>query len=150
MLDADTLASLAGPMGITLAYVCLYYGFMLNIMQTKIRLKREYSDRGEKFDRYFGEDREMLAADRLQLNLLEHMPPFLVLLWLVAVFVGPWWATAGGAVYLLSRLIYPFVLGRRLGRGVKGAILLATVPGYLVMAYFVVVLAIVLTASLVG
>lgn len=150
MLDAETIATQAGPILITLLYVALYYAFQINIMFTKIRLKREYSARGEKFDRYFGEDRQMLAADRLQLNLLEHMPPFLVLLWLVAIVVGPWWATGGGIAYLTARALYPFLLGGRLGRGVRGTILIATVPGYLVLAYFMVVLAITVVGSLVA
>lgn len=130
------LTAQAGPVLVTLGYVLLYYAFQINILRTKLRLEAAYKARGEKFDRYFGEDREMLAADRYQLNMLEHMPPFLALMWLVALFVGPWWATAGGAVYLTARLLYPFAMGARLGRGIPARILLATVPGYGVILYF--------------
>jgi len=138
----------AGPICITVAYLVLYYAFQINIMLVKIRLYREYAARGETFDRYFGQDRHMLAADRQQLNMLEHMPPFLALMWLVALFVGPVWATAGGGVYLAARLAYPFVMGSRLGRGVRTSILFATLPGYLVIAYFVVVLITALSMAL--
>jgi len=126
---------LAGPILVTLVYVVLYYGLMVRITLLKSRLSREYRERGEKFDRYFGQDREMLAADRGQLNMLEHMPPFLVLLWLHAFFVSPASATAAGVVYLVARVAYPLLVGSRLGRGVRGSVLAATVPGYVVMIY---------------
>lgn len=130
----------AGPILLTVAYIGLYYGSIVHVARTKFRLGAAYQARGEKFDRYDGKDREMLAADRQQLNTLEHMPPFLVLLWLNAVLVGTTWATAVGAAYLASRLLYPFVMGPKLGRSVRAPILLATVPGYLVMLAFCVAL----------
>ena len=129
-------APYAGPLVVTLAYVALYYAFQVNLLRVKLRLAAEYAARGEKFDRYFGHDREMLAADRFQLNMLEHMGPFLVLLWLNAVFVSPWSATVAGAVYVVARALYPFAMGDRVGRGVRAAIFLSTGPGYLVIAWF--------------
>lgn len=134
MLDPQPLA---GPILVTVAYVLVYYGFQIHISRTKSRLARQYRERGERFDRYFGQDREMLTADRLQLNTLEHMPPFLVLLWLHAVFVSPDGATVAGAIYVLARLAYPLALGKRLGRDIRTATLASTVPGYLVLMYFV-------------
>jgi hypothetical protein len=128
-------APFAGPIAVTLAYVLLYYAVQIYVARVKFGLAREYRDRGEKFDRYFGQDRRMLAADRVQLNMLEHMPPFLVLLWLHAVFVGPGSATLAGGVYLLARVSYPLMLGQQLGRGIRRQVLLATVPGYLVLAW---------------
>lgn len=126
-----------GPIIVTLTYVGLYYVFQVHQLRVKTRLEREYLERGEKFDRYFGQDREMLAADRTQLNMLEHMPPLLVLLWLNAVFVGPRGATIGGALYIAARALYPLLLGRRLGRGIRAQVLIATGTGYAVLAYFV-------------
>lgn len=126
----------AGPLAVTLAYLGLYYGFQLHIARTKARLHRDYKARDEKFDRYFGQDREMLAADRFQLNMLEHMPPFQILLWLTAVFVGTTQATVAGGIYVAARCLYPFAMGGRLGRDVKTLIFLATGPGYIVLAYF--------------
>ena len=137
MLDAPAFA---GPIAVTLALVGLYYGFMIHAARVKLRLARSYAKRGEKFDRYFGQDREMLAADRIQLNLLEHMPPFLVLLWCNAIFVGTASATVGGTIYVLARLAYPFLMGNRLGRSIQAKLLLATVPGYGVMLWFLVTL----------
>lgn len=126
----------AGPIAVTLSYLGLYYGFQIWSLQVKVRLDKAYKARGEKFDRYFGKDREMLAADRVQLNTLEHMPPFLALLWLNALFVGPGPATIAGAVYIVSRLAYPFVIGKRLGRMIRSRVMLATFTGYAVLVYF--------------
>lgn len=132
MADATEFS---GPLIVTLAYVGLYYGFIVNILRVKRALAAAHAARGEKFDRYFDQDREMLAADRLQLNTLEHMPPFLVLLWLNAVFVSPLSATVAGAAYVVGRAYYPLVLGRRLGRGVRSSIMLSTGVGYAVLVY---------------
>jgi hypothetical protein len=127
-----------GPLLVTAVYVIVYYLFVANQLRVRRRLKREYQARGEKFDRYFGADREMLAADRYVGNMLEHMPPFVALLWLNAIFVGPRGATLGGAAYVGCRVLYPFLMGGRLGRSVPTRILFATVVGYAVLAYFVV------------
>lgn len=124
-----------GPIVITVALIALYYGFMVRIAFLKRALAREYREKGEKFDRYFGQDRRMLAADRAQLNLLEHMPPFLTLLWLNAVFVGATFATTAGAIYLALRLAHPFAMGGRLGRDVRLSILAVTGPSYLVIVF---------------
>ena len=126
-----------GPLLVTMAYVVLYYVLVGNQLRVKRRLKRDYQERGEKFDRYFNTDREMLAADRYVGNMLEHMPPFLALLWLNAIFVGPRNASVAGAAYVACRVLYPFLMGRRLGRGIPTRILFATFVGYAVLTYFV-------------
>jgi uncharacterized membrane protein YecN with MAPEG domain len=131
----------ANPAWVTLAYIGLYYLFMIHIMRTKVRLAAEYKARGEKFDRYFNKDRELLAADRNQLNMLEHMPVFLVLMWLNAFIVAPDQAAFLGAFYTLVRAMYPFALGRRLGRNIPLRILLFTFTGYVVLIVFAVQIA---------
>ena len=131
-----TLPHQLGPLIVSLAYLLLYYIFMGRVAVTKRRLFKEYRERGEKFDRYFGQDRTMLAIDRSQLNMLEHMPPFLALLWLNAVCVSPGSATIAGGLYVAARAAYPLLVGGRLGRAVRPMILLSTLPGYLVMLYF--------------
>lgn len=131
-----TFDDYAGPILVTVAYVFLYYIFMVHVLRVKLRLTREYAARGEKFDRYASGDREMLAADRTQLNMLEHMPPFLILLWLQAVFVGAFTATVAGGLYVASRAAYPLVLGARLGRRLPLRVLWVTVTGYAVLVYF--------------
>lgn len=127
-----------GPIVVTVAYTCVYYWLQIRGMRTKTRLVAQYAARGEKFDRYFGQDREMLASDRAQLNMLEHMPLFLALLWLNAVFVGPFGAAVAGGLYTVIRVAYPLLMGARLGRGIRASLLAATLPGYLVIVYFCV------------
>lgn len=135
MSDVLTLEHQAGPVLVTVGYLVLYYASMNRVVRVKRRLAREHAARGEVFDRYLGGDREMLAADRAQLNTLEHMPPFLVLLWLHAIFVGPSGATIGGGIYLGSRLLHPWLIGGRLGPRLGSRVYLATMPGYLVLLY---------------
>jgi len=137
----------AGPLLVSVAYVVVYYVMITNQLRVRTRLRRAYRARGETFDRYFNTDREMLAADRLVGNMLEHMPPFLLLLWLNALFVGPRGASFAGGAYVVSRLVYPFMLGRRLGRGVPTRILFATLIGYGVLAYLVLRLLIAAVAA---
>ena len=120
----------AGPIAVTLVYLLFYYALQLYQMRVENRLFREYADRGEEFDRYFGQDREMLAADRMQLNTLEHMPAFLVLLWTNAVFVGPRATAIAGCVYVIARILYPIFLGQRVGRQAPARIVVATYLGY--------------------
>lgn len=127
----------AGPLVVTLVYFGVFYALTANQLRVRTRLRRAYRARGETFDRYFNTDREMLAADRYVGNMLEHMPAFLVLLWLNAMFVGPRGATLAGAAYVACRLLYPFMMGSRLGKGVPARILFATLIGYGVIAYFV-------------
>jgi hypothetical protein len=133
------LARYAGPLLVTVSYCAVYYALHGYGLRTKKRLGREYSARGERFDRYFGQDRTMLAADRYVLNMLEHMPPFLILLWLHAVFVSPSGATLAGSAYLLTRIAYPFLMGPRLER-FPARVLLATLSGYAVQLYLGVTL----------
>ncbi len=130
----------AGPVVVTLAYTAVYYGTMLNVVRVKYGLARAARARGETFDRYLGGDREMLAADRIQLNMLEHMPLFLALLWLNAVFVDVTWATAVGGVYTATRALYPLLHGRTVGRMTRQLVFVATGPSYLALLALAVAL----------
>ena len=132
------MSQYVGPAWVTLAYVTVYYLFQVNVLWVKQNLAKAYKARGERFDRYDASDREMLAADRIQLNMLEHMPVFLVLLWMHAVFVSPSEATVLGAVYTALRVAYPLVLGKRMGRRVPVRILPVTFAGYAILLAFVV------------
>ena len=136
LIAAHAARTFAGPLLVTVAYVLVYYLLITNQLRVRTRLRRAYRDRGEKFDRYFNTDREMLAADRYVGNMLEHMPAFLILLWLNAIFVGPLGASIAGSAYVLARILYPFVMGPQLGRVVPTRMLSVTVIGYLVLAYF--------------
>lgn len=135
-----SLAHYAGPVLVTLGYCTVYYALHSHGLRTKRHLGREYRARGERFDRYFGQDRKMLAADRYVLNMLEHMPPFLAVLWLHAVFVSPRSATLAGSAYVVTRIAYPFLMGPRLER-FPPRVLLATLTGYAVQLYLALTVA---------
>jgi hypothetical protein len=124
-----------GPLLVTIAYFAVYYALHLRVLRTKRRLRGEYQARGIEFDRYHSQDRQMLAADRSVLNMLEHMPPFVCLLWLHVVFVGSLGATVAGSVYVATRAAYPFLLGASVGTRLPSRLLVATYAGYGVQLY---------------
>ena len=138
----NTFASQYVPViWITLLYILLYYIFLLNILRVKVKIFKRCRSEGTKFDRYETKDPELLAADRIQLNTLEHMPPFLTLLWLQALSASVTSATICGGVYVFIRLLYPFFLGTKLQENIPKRLLINTFSGYavlMVMAGFII------------
>jgi hypothetical protein len=131
-----TASTYAGPIAVTAAYFGLWYYLLLGLQRgTKYKLLAEYADRGEQFDRYFGQDGRMLAADRAVLNTQEQMVPFLASLWLHAVFVSTARATALGVVYVVLRSIYPLLLGKSVSKTQSKRVAFATAPAYLIVFY---------------
>jgi hypothetical protein len=128
------LTRLHGPLLVTVAYFVLWYYFLFGLQtRTKYRLKARYEKEGKVFDRYFGQDSEMLAADRAVANTQEQMGPFVVSLWLFAIFVSPTHATWLGAVYVVLRGVYPALLGKRVSKVQSKRVALVTVPCYLIV-----------------
>ena len=127
------LAQLRGPLVVTVAYFLLWYSLLLRQTRTKYRLKARYQKEGKVFDRYFGRDDEMLAADRAVANTLEQMGPFLVSLWLFAIFASPAHATWLGAIYLVLRSAYPVLLGKRVSNVQSRRVAIATLPSYAIV-----------------
>ena len=125
-----------GPIFVTSLYLLLWY-YLLLILQrgTKYRLKNEYEAKGLEFDRYFGGDEAMLAADRAVINTQEQMTPFLAALWLHAVFVSPLVATWCGGVYVALRALYPMLLGKRLSKIQSKRVYWVTLPCYGIIFY---------------
>ncbi len=135
MTDIE-IASLRGPITVTAAYFGLWYGMLFGLQsRTKYRLRREYAARGDDFDRYRSGDPEMLRADRAVQNTHEQMTPFLVSMWLCALFVSPQLATSLGAVYVLLRAMYPVLLGRRIAQIQPKRVALVTIPCYAIIVW---------------
>jgi hypothetical protein len=129
-----TPQAFAGPIVVTVAYLALWYFLLLGMQRgTKYRLKAKYEQDGKEFDRYFGQDPEMLAADRTVGNTLEQMGPFLASLWMFAVFVSPREAAWYGGFYVLLRAIYPLLLGKRLSKIQRKTVFFVTGPAYLII-----------------
>lgn len=125
-----------GPILVTALYLGLWYSLLFGLQsRTKYRLKAEYAARGQEFDRYFGQDPQMLAADRAVINTQEQMVPFLVSMWLHAVFVSPDQAAVLGLVYTLLRAAYPFLLGGSVSKAQSKRVFLATGPSYAIVFF---------------
>lgn len=136
ILDFESTSNLAGPVLVTVAYFGFWYYLLLFKQRgTKYRLKEKYEQRGEEFDRYFGNDREMLAADRVVINTQEQMVPFLFSLWLHALFVSATGATLAGAIYIMLRAGYPVLLGNSLSHVQSKRVYWVTLPCYMIIFY---------------
>ena len=128
------LAPLHGPLAVTVAYFLLWYSLLFGLQtRTKYRLKARYAKEGRVFDRYFGQDEEMLAADRAVANTHEQMGPFLVSLWLCALFASPTYATWLGAAYVGLRAVYPLLLGGRVSKVQSKRVAFVTFPCYAIV-----------------
>ena len=125
-------------LAVMLAYFLLYYLFMAYGLVVKMKVAKRCRERGEPFLRYTGNYPEVLAADRVQLNTLEHMPPFLVLMWTQAFVVSPQSAAWLGSTYVFIRATYPLFLGRSLTRSFPKRVFLNTFSGYAVLTAFMV------------
>jgi hypothetical protein len=133
--DVD-LTIFRGPVVVTALYFGLWYYLLLRLQRgTKYALLAEYAARGESFDRYFGQDPRMLAADRAVANTHEQMVPFLLSMWLHAVFVSVMHATVLGAAYVVLRSMYPALLGRRLSKTQSKRVIFVTGPCYAIVFY---------------
>ena len=132
MLD---LTAFTGPILVTAAYFVLWYVLLFRQTRTKYRLQAEYAARNASFDRYFGQDRQMLAVDRAVANTQEQMVPFLFVLWLHAAVVSVTVATVLGAAYVVCRSLYPVLLGTELDKTQSKRVFFATGPAYLIVYY---------------
>jgi hypothetical protein len=125
------IGDLAGPILVTVGYFALWYFLLIGLQRrTKYRLQREYAAQGQVFDRYFGQDEQMLAVDRVVINTQEQMMPFLFALWLQALFVSATAATWLGAAYVVLRSCYPLLMGRRVSKIQPRRVYMVTVPSY--------------------
>ncbi len=123
-----------GPLFVTIAYFLLWYGFLFGLQtRTKYKLQARYKSEGKEFDRYFGRDPEMLAADRVVANTHEQMGPFLASLWLFAVFGSPTYATWMGGAYVLLRSAYPILLGGSVSHTQSKRVAIVTGPSYAIV-----------------
>ena len=134
----EFIGDYASVIWVTLAYLLLYYAFLIYGLKVKFKVVAECRAKGEPFDRYNGQYPELLAADRMQLNTLEHMPPFLTLLWIQAAVDTPQNAATLGSVYVLLRVLYPFFLGKTLRRYIPKRLLVNTFTGYAVLGLMMV------------
>lgn len=128
--------NLAGPIIVTIIYFFVWYYFLFVVQsKTKFGLIAKYKKAGKVFDRYFGQDKEMLAADRLIINTQEQMMPFLFSFWLYALFVSPITATWLGGAYIVLRIGYSFLLGKKISNTQPKKVYFVTFPGYFIIFF---------------
>lgn len=127
-------SQLHGPLIVTVVYFVLWYGLLFGLQsRTKYRLEARYAKDGKSFDRYFGQDPQMLAADRAVANTHEQMVPFLASLWLCALFASPETATGLGGAYVALRGLYPVLLGSRVSKVQSKRVAFVTFPCYAIV-----------------
>jgi len=130
------ITNYSGPILVTVLYLVFWYYLLLIVQRgTKYRLKEKYEKQGREFDRYFGQDNEMLSADRAVINTQEQMVPFLLSMWLHAIFVSVSVATILGVIYVVIRALYPILLGNEVSKIQTKRVYFATLPGYLIVFY---------------
>ena len=130
-----------GPILVTLAYFLMYYAFLFFQSGLKFYLYFKAKNGGNKDSekpkvsfskiKYQSTERLALVGDRSVGNTLEQLGPFIVGLWLYAVFVSTSTATTLGFLYLIFRLIYPLCFWF----GIPW-IFISTIPGYAIISWF--------------
>lgn len=130
MSSPPILNGLEPVIGVTVAFLVLYYIFLYGQAISKFYLffQARKTDPKVKFGKikYSNPDLVARIADRTAGNMIEQAVPFLVSLWLSAIFVSPTGAAKLGWLWLLFRSFYPFVF--------SGPWLpLSTVPGYVIV-----------------
>ncbi|EDQ88586.1 uncharacterized protein MONBRDRAFT_26179 [Monosiga brevicollis MX1] len=124
------------------AYFILYFVFLSNQSATSQLLVRKYKKRQEKFVKYYNtKDPSQLTADRAVGNMLEQMPVFLTgyfAAMVTAAMAGESfrWVNYAAFAYTASRSMYLVAFKNNASAaGIKPGILLATLPGYVVILY---------------
>ncbi|CAB1120833.1 unnamed protein product [Ectocarpus sp. CCAP 1310/34] len=153
---AEETSSRVGPnvvhgVRVTLAYLVLYYFFIVAQGSMKRKLRAYNAAHGKKFDRYFSRDRKMLGWDRTVGNMLEQMGPFLSLFW-SNIWLSPYgglphaYIAALGWLYVLLRSFYPMLwfAGGGGSEGTSPTIWRVTMPMYVIILVFAVNAAIVI------
>jgi len=126
---ADALDYYKGVLAVTLSYFVLWYIFLFRQSYVNRRIKSKFQKDDKTFNRWYSTYPPMLNADRTVANTIEQGIPFLVSLWLYAIFVDATYATILGFAYVAVRSIYPLVWGR------PPWLFLSTVPGYGIVWY---------------
>ena len=132
MVDSMPMASDLKPViTVTVAYVVLYYIFLYLQSGSKFYLyfKALSKDPKASYAKVKYGNTELLArtTDRTAGNMIEQSIPFLISLWLCAIFDSPDYAAKLGWFWLAFRAIYPIAFYNGFW------VLASTVPGYMLI-----------------
>ena len=114
-----------------------YWMLLYGQSRLKYKLVSEYKSKGEEFDRYYGKDPRMLAADRIVGNTHEQLIPFLAALWIHAIFVDADKAGKLGFLWVTLRICYSFLMPKRLENRQPKYLATTTFPQYFIIAYLI-------------
>merc|ERR1712113_1161508 len=121
--------------GATVAYFLMWYGFLCHQMIMRGSASQRAESKGINLTRFDYRFADWEMADRTLLNAQEQMVPFLLPMWLYAVFCNPHAAGVLGYIYVLFRFLYPIfwsVNGR-----FSILVEISTQPNYMVQGWFI-------------
>jgi glutathione S-transferase len=120
------------PSLVTLIALLLYLAVCINVGRARTRygIKAPATTGDPGFERAF----------RVQMNMLEHLPLFLAVLWLFALFVDPAWGSAIGAAWIVGRALYAEAYGRDVAKRGPGFLIAMTAEIVLLVGALVAVL----------
>eukprot|EP00928_Gymnodinium_smaydae_P049273 TRINITY_DN33060_c0_g1_i1.p1 TRINITY_DN33060_c0_g1~~TRINITY_DN33060_c0_g1_i1.p1 ORF type:complete len:195 (-),score=41.91 TRINITY_DN33060_c0_g1_i1:367-951(-) len=124
----------AAVVGATLAFFAMWYGFLTQQMMMRGVAAERAREKGIELTRFDYRFAEWEMADRTFLNMQEQSAPFLLLMWLYAVFCNARVAGVLGFVYVGFRFVYPILWSTR-GRFTI-LVELSTQPNYLVIGWY--------------
>ena len=134
-MPAVALEGFESVVGVTVAFLALYYVFLVGQACTKFYLYSSAKTKDPKASfgkiKYASTDPLARLADRTAGNMLEQSVLFLTSLWLCALFESPSYAARLGWLWLLFRCAYPFLF-------LKGVLItLSTIPGYILITMLI-------------
>ena len=134
-MSAIEVQGLESVIGVTVAFLFLYYVFLVGQACTKfyLFLAAKMKDPKASFAKikYGSIDSLARLADRTAGNMLEQSVLFLTSLWLCALFESPSYAARLGWLWLLFRCAYPLLF-------LKGILItLSTIPGYILITMMI-------------
>lgn len=134
MSSAPNFVGLEPVLGVTIGFLALYYIFLYGQAITKFYLFFQARRKDPKISfgkiKYSSTETTARVADRTAGNMMEQAIPFLVSLWLCAIFESPTYASRLGWLWLLFRSFYPFVFA---GIWLPAS----TVPGYVFISLLI-------------
>lgn len=136
MPSKELLQEYVLPILATATALLTWYIMLLGCQsRIKRKLNAEYEEKGEVFDRYFGQDPRMLAVDRIVANTHEQIIPFLCAMWIHATFVSPTVAGILGFIWVALRIIYTLLMPKALENINPKRLFASTLPQYLIIWY---------------
>jgi len=122
---------------VTVLYMLMYISFMILQLNTRdaavarAKVAGKTLPEGKPFASYVADDEGARMGERVFLNTLEQMGPFLISLWMCAAFVSCELATVLGSVAIVARCLMPLLWSMGPGGAWNIKVELSTQPYYI-------------------